>query len=137
MTPLKLSFVSLLTGICTTELLAYAIIVQRSGCDSTHESEAMDDAANFQAWHAIALILFLARDFKHAQLAIHTSGYLIDISFNPTMVSNPAPCLHESRYFIQAKSDAITFGSFVAFLEHVGRRVTWPHSNAAFPHSQH
>ncbi|CAG9243538.1 hypothetical protein PCAR4_1360022 [Paraburkholderia caribensis] len=39
----------------------------------------MDDAANFQAWHAIALILFLARDFKQAQLAIHNSGYLIDI----------------------------------------------------------
>ncbi|BEU26176.1 hypothetical protein [Paraburkholderia sp. 22B1P] len=79
--------------------MAYALIVQRSGCDSTHESEAMDDAANFQAWHAIALILFLARDFKQAQLAIHTSGYLIDISFNPTMVSNPAPCLHDPISF--------------------------------------
>jgi len=117
--------------------LAYALIVQRSGCDSTHESEATDDAANSPAGHAFALIGFLARNLKQAQLAIHNSGYLIDISFDMTIGSNPAPCLHESRYFIQAKSDAITFGSFVAFLEHVGRRVTWPHSNAAFPHSQH
>jgi len=81
---LKLSFVSLLTGICTTELLAYALIVQRSGCDSTHESEAMDDAANFQAWHAIALILFLARDSSMLSSPfIHQDTLLIFHSIRP------------------------------------------------------